>query len=289
MDRVATTSIQLLSPNYLLISPNMVKSDTTNRYNGLIQRCEDDCGLGATGITSNTNLYSMFVGWLNEGNKYAASIAIMSWDGADFDDKGYSTTQPHGYFSARSTARDYNYDSAYKVLKQKLCNVTYDGVNWQPAKVMDADDYRDYALNDALIDQYFPIDKPVIDLRAQGFELYPKHTAAQVTLLNSLLPDGSGGNKGIYVEWDRAPRDFDTTSGTDLYEPAVDLQFHHFPALYASYKYCSIYKPDRAIRLSLDLYGNGGNIPGLKKEMEQWYNAKSPSNANITIKRRVLR
>ena len=84
----------------------MVKSDTTNRENGLLQRCEDICGLGATGITGNTTLYSQFVGWLNQWHKTAAAYAINSWDGADFDDKGY-TTAPYGRLTG-TTNRDYN-------------------------------------------------------------------------------------------------------------------------------------------------------------------------------------
>jgi len=81
----------------------MIKSDTTNRYNGLIQRCEDVCGLGATGITGNADLYSKFIGWLNQWHKTGASIAIMAWGGADFDDKAY-TTAPHEHLPAQPTA-----------------------------------------------------------------------------------------------------------------------------------------------------------------------------------------
>lgn len=265
----------------------MVKSDTTNRYNGLIQRCEDNCGLGATAITNDSTLYSMFVGWLNQYNKMGGSYAIMSWDGADFDDKDY-TTQPSGYFSA-STNRDYNFDSAYRMLKLKTVNVTYDGVNWVAAQPMDSSDVRDYSLNDTLIDSYFPVSVPVYDERAQGFNLYPKFTSAQVTTVNSVLPNGSGGNKAIFVEWFRAPRDFTTAAGTDSYEPCLDLQFHHFPAVGASYEYCKLYKPELAREMAVELYGNNANIKGLVKEIEQWYNAKSPSNANLTMVRRVRR
>src|SRR2546426_1182991 len=116
----------------------MQKSDTTNRYNGLIQRCEDICGLGATGITGNSTLYSQFVGWLNQWNKTGAGIAVMSWGGADPDDKGY-TSAPHGTFPG-ATTRDYNFDPSYKVLKIKLMNVTYNGTNYVTAQPFDAAD-----------------------------------------------------------------------------------------------------------------------------------------------------
>src|ERR1035441_1476894 len=100
----------------------MVKSDLINRYNGLIQRCEDNCGLGKTGITSNDELYSKFIGWLNQWQKTGASIAIMAWGGADYDDKAY-TTKPSGTF-AGTTNRDYNFDSSYKLMKIKLVQIT---------------------------------------------------------------------------------------------------------------------------------------------------------------------
>src|ERR1035438_6050045 len=116
----------------------MFKSDTTNRYNGLIQRCEDICGLGATGITANATLYSQFIGWMNQWNHTGASIAIMSWDGADYDDPSY-TTKPSGTFVG-TTNRDYNFDPSYKMMKIKLVQVTYDGINYVSATPFDASD-----------------------------------------------------------------------------------------------------------------------------------------------------
>src|SRR5665213_2718878 len=193
----------------------MVKSDTVNRYNGLIQRCEDDCGLGATAITGNATLYSQFVGWLNQWNRTAASMAIMSWDGADFDDIGY-TTEPHGTF-AGTINRDYEFDESVKMLKLKLVNVTYDGTNFYPASPLITEDRRGLAFNDPNIDQLFDFTYPKYDLRGNGFDLYPKFTQAQV----------DAGAK-VYAEFFRAPRDFDTTSGTDAYEACLDLQWHHF-------------------------------------------------------------
>ena len=95
------------------------------------------------------------------------------------------------------------------------------------------------------MDTNFSTNYPKYDERADGFDLYPKFTAAQV----------AAGAK-VYVEWFRAPQEFDTTSGTDTYEPpCVDLQFHHFPAIGASFEYAKLYKPDLAGTLQGDLYG----------------------------------
>lgn len=256
----------------------MVKSDTTNRYLGLLQLCEDKCGLGATGITSSTALYSQFVGWLNQWNKTAASYAIMSWDGADFDDKAY-TTLPYGRITG-TTNRDYNIDSAYKMLKLKSVSPCYDGTNIFRATPMDMEDKLDLAKKDPNIDSNFSVSAPQYDERANGFELYPKFTAAQVAL-----------GAFIDVEWFRTPRDFDTTGGTDAYEPALDLQFHHFVAVGASWEYCKLYKPDMAPALASDIYGYhgryGASIPGMLEEIKNWYNSKSPSNVNLTVKRNL--
>lgn len=248
----------------------MILSDTTNRENGLIQRCEDNCGLGATGITGNSTLLSQFVGWLNQWNGLAAHYAIQAWHGHDFDDKGY-TTAPSGTFAGVAATRDYNFDDAYKMLKVKLVNVSYDGTNYYPASPIDSADFlsRGIAVKDPNVDSFFNTSAPQYDLTAQGFKLYPNFTAAQVA---------AGGK--IYVEWLRLPRAFATT-GTDSYQPCLDFQFHHFPAVGASYEYCKLYLPARAAMFEQELYGN--NIKeGLVKEVEKWYSTKQPSTRRIT-------
>jgi hypothetical protein len=257
----------------------MVKSDTTNRYNGLIQRCEDDCGLGATGITSNAALYSQFIGWLNQWNKTGASLAIMAWGGADFDDKGY-TTKPSGTFVG-TTNRDYNFDESYKLMKIKLVQVSYDGINYVPAKPFDASDYECLATKDPNVDSRFSTSNPKYDERADGFDLYPLFTAAQV----------AAGAK-VYMEWFRAPQEWDTTTGTDTVEPSLDLQFHHFPAVGASYEYAKLYKPQLAVSLQGDLYGartaRGQLIKtGVIADIQDWYVAKNRLPARVRVKRRL--
>ena len=257
----------------------MVKSDLTNRYNGLIQRCEDICGLGATGITGNATLYSQFIGWMNEWHKTGASIAIMAWGGADFDDKAY-TTAPHGTF-AGTTNRDYNFDESYKMMKIKLVNVTYDGTNYVTASAFDSSDKDRIATKDPNVDLIFNTRYPKYDERADGFDLYPMFTSLQV----------AAGAK-VYVEWFRAPQDWDTTSGTDTQEPALDLQYHHFPAVGASFEYCKLYKPDIAGTLQSDLYGartaRGQLIrTGMIDDMKDWYVSKNRLTPHLKMHRRL--
>lgn len=256
----------------------MVWNDTTTGL-GIIQGCEADCGLGATGITGNTQLFKDFTRWANDWHKRAASIVMMAFDGHDFDDPNY-TTAPTGTFTGVSATRDYNFDSAYKMLKIKRVEVTYDGTNYVVATPFDDNDQRTAVKGTiANVDADFSTDSPRYDLLANGFKLYPNFTAAQV----------SAGGK-IYVEFYRAPRDF-ATSGTDTYEPGFDLQFHKIVQLGASWEYCKLYKPDVASQLANDIYGYhgryGATIPGMFQEMKDWYNSKSPNNARLTMNRSV--
>jgi hypothetical protein len=266
----------------------MVKSNLTNRYEGLIQRCEDICGLGATGITNNATLYSQFIGWLNQWNYTAANFAMMAWDGSDFDDPNYSTLPtpiaPHGTF-AGTTNRDYNFDGSLKMLKIKLVQVTYDGVNWFPATQFDELDLKRWATHDPNIDNLFNLTRPKYKERAGGFDLYPKFTQTQLNTIYAAL----GNYNAVYVDFFRAPVDFDTTTATDNYEPCLDLQFHHFPAVGASWEYCKLYKPDLAATLQSDLYGartaRGQLIrQGIIQDVQDWYNSKSQQRPRMRVR-----
>lgn len=245
---------------------SLVWNDTTNRE-GLVQDMEDICGLGATGITGNTALFQQFTRWANDWHKKGASYVILAFDGHDFDDPNY-TTAPSGTFTG-ATTRDYNFDAAYKMLKLKLVNVSYDGTNYVPATPFDNANRLDIAINDPHVDDNFSASTPQYDLSANGFKLYPKFTAAQV----------AAGAK-IYVEWLRAPRDFATT-GTDSYTAGFDLQFHRLVSIGPSYEYAKLYKPDLAKQLAVDLFGSG-NIKGILKEMETWYSRKQPSKRTMS-------
>ena len=208
----------------------------------------------------------------------------MSWFGADFDDVGY-TSAPHGTFTG-TTNRDYNFDSSYSLLKIKEVQVTYDGVNWVFAKPFDSADidvnaYDAPATHDPNYDQTLDTNHPMFDERANGFDLYPKFTALQVA-----------AGAAVYVEWWRAPRSWDTSSGTDLYQPCLDLQFQHFPAIGASFEYCKINKPELAATLQGDLYGartaRGQLIrTGLIDEVKDWYLAKNRLPVSLKMNRKV--
>jgi len=244
----------------------MIFNDPSGRL-GLIQEAEDICGLGATGISGNPALFQQFTRWMNNWSKIGFDYAILAYDGYHIDDPNYPTA-PTGTFTG-TTNRDYNFDPSYAMLKIKLVNVSYDGVNYTPAKAFDDNDRRWLALNATNADAIFSLQTPAYDLIAQGLLLYPKFTAAQV----------AAGAK-VYVEFFRTPKEFATT-GTDTLTPGFDLQFHKFCAVGASFEYAKLYKPDLANRLAVDLYGNNANIKGLIRELEDWYSAKSPTNNRI--------
>lgn len=246
-------------------------NDTTNR-DGLVQDMEDICGLGATGITGNSDLFKQFTRWANEWHKKAMHYALMAFDGHEADDPGY-TTLPSGTFTG-TTNRDYSLDSTYKMLKVKLLNVSYDGTNYVAASPIDSRDLIDktLAVKDTAIDGNFTQTAPKYDLIANGFKLYPKFSSAQVT----------AGAK-VYIEFFRAPRDF-ATSGTDSYEPGIDLQFHRLISLGPSYEYAKLFKKDLVGDLAVDIFGgsrNGVRFKGILNELEDWYSSKQPSSRRI--------
>lgn len=234
---------------------------------------EDTCGLGATGITGNTTLFQQFTRWANIWSKTGFNYAILAFDGHDIDDPNY-TTAPTGTFTG-ATTRDYNLDGTYKMLKIKSVEITYDGTNYVKATPIDDRD-QEYAVKDPNIDGNFDAGSPKYDLIANGFKIFPKFTAAQV----------SAGAK-VYIEFFRSPREFSTT-GTDSYEPGFDSQYHRLVSLGASYEYAKLYKPDLAQALRVDLYG-GGTVKGMIKDLETWYSSKSPSNGRITVSQDSVR
>ena len=233
-----------------------------------MQWAEDTTGLGPVGISGNTTLFQQFTRWANQWNKIGFGYAIVAFDGHDIDDPNY-TTAPSGTFTG-ATTRDYNFDSSLLMFKVKQVNISYDGTNYVPATAFDDNERRDLAVNDPNIDSNFDTANPKYDLLANGFKIYPKFTSAQV----------SAGAK-VYVEFYRAPREF-STSGTDSYTTGFDLQFAHLPALGMSYEYAKLYKQDMLPQLRLDIYGNGGNIKGILKEMQEWYSSKQPSTKRMT-------
>lgn len=236
----------------------MVYNDTSTRQ-GLLQECEDICGLGATGITSNTALLQQFTRWSNKWAKIGASIAIKAQSGWDFDDPAW-TTYPSGTYPG-TTDRDCVFASTEKLLKIKTVGISYDGTNYVKAQPIDT--YLDVEFSsvrkDPNVDDLFSRSAPRYDPRANAIDIYPKFTSAEV----------SAGAK-VYVEFYREPKEF-ATSGTDTQEPGFASPYHQLISKGASYEYATLYRPDLAQSLRLDLYGNGGNIKGIIKEMEEWY------------------
>ncbi len=239
----------------------MIWNDTTNRL-GAVQEMEDLCGLGATGITGNTALFQQFTRWANKWNKIAVKMLLNAQDGFDVDDINY-TTYPSGTYNG-TTNRDYSFSSTEKLLKIKSVGISYDGTNYVRAYPIDSLEFPNVA-KDPNIDGKFSKANPRFDPKANSIDIYPKFTTDEV----------SAGAK-VYVEFFREPRDLATT-GTDSYI----IENENIVTKGASYEYASLYKPDLAASLRLDLYGNGANIKGVIKDSEEWH-------LNRYSKRKVL-
>ncbi len=243
-------------------------NDTTNRT-GAVQEMERICGLGATGITGNTTLFQDFTAWANKWNRKGIKIALNAQDGWDIDDPNW-TTYPSGTYVG-TTNRDYMFSSTEQLLKLKKVGISYDGTNYVTALPIDTND-QDYfnVKADPNIDSNFSSVVPRYDPKANGFDIYPKFTQAQVT----------AGAK-VYVEFYREPKVL-ATSGTDTYLVA----FEDLVTKGASYEYACLYKPDLVKTLQIDLFGNNANIKGIVKDMEEEYSYRYPQAKRITPKYR---
>lgn len=228
---------------------------------------EDICGLGPTGITSNTATFQQFTRWANIWAKRTATIAINAMDGWDFDDPAW-TTYPSGTYTG-TTDRDYVFAGSLKLLKIKTVARSVDGTNYVKCTPIDSSMLQT-AKPDVNVDSLFSDNSPAYDPVANAINVYPKFTSAQV----------SAGAK-IYVEFFREPKEF-STSGTDSQEPGIASPFHQIISKGASLEFCSLYKPDVAQALRIDLYGNGANVNGLIKDMKTWYNHRYPRAHNLT-------
>ncbi len=236
----------------------MVWNDTSGRQ-GLVQDMEDICGLGATGITGNTTLFQQFTRWANMWAKTGVAIILNAQDDWDYDDPN-QTNYPSGTYPG-TTNRDYVLDSTLKLLRIKLVGICYDGTNYIKARPVDTNDpiFNWTVREDPNVDSLVSSVAPLFDPRANAIDIYPKFNSAQVAL----------GAK-VYLEFYREPKEF-ATSGTDSQTAGFDSPFQKFISLGASFEYAKLYKPDLALSLRLDLYGNGGSVPGMVKDMQEWY------------------
>lgn len=253
----------------------MVLSDTTTARAGLIQKAEDQCGLGATGITSNAILLAQFVGWMNEWNDKVTIWVLKSMNGFDFDDANYSK-YPSGTF-AGTTNRDYVFGTdqngvTQKLLKIKNVAISRDGVNYLTADPIDSTELKN-SKADVNVDSLIPASKPVYDPKGGGFDIYPKFTAAEVSV----------GAK-VYVEFYREGVKW-SVSGTDTQEPGFASAFH--PIIYkgASLEYCNLYKPEIAAKLQGDIFGvyyRGRQMQsGFKDDLETFYANRYPQKKRL--------
>jgi hypothetical protein len=250
----------------------MQLNDTSASRSGLIQDAEDICGLGATGISSNTTLLSQFVRWMNQWNQKAVIAILKAMDGFDFDDSNYER-YPSGTFVG-TTNRDYAFGVdqdgvTQKLLKIKNLGISRDGTNYIKAKPIDSTDLDNVKADDN-IDSLVPTSAPVYDPKVGGFDIYPKFTQAEV----------DAGAK-VYVEFWREPVDWDVT-GTDTQEPGFASSFHPLISKGASLEYAKLYKPEIVPSLTLDIFGNNANIPGIFKEMETFYSRRYPKTRRMT-------
>lgn len=236
----------------------MVFSDTTN-LNGLIQRCEDYTGIGNTNISGDAITLKKFTANLNEA-LYELIVKIMkSQDEYDWDDVNY-TDYPIGT-SPLTTNRDYTFPTSMKFLTIKRLDITWDGTNYYQATPVDSAQMKFGLGNASDEDSNFSLTEPRYDVKSNGFWLYPKATAAQVT----------AGAK-MRIEFTREFDEF--TSGDASQEPPVDRPFHDLVAIGGSIKWAVMKDQVRAQNLK-SLYDEG------IEEMRTYYGRRNTDSQLI--------
>lgn len=233
------------------------------------------CGLGPTGITNNASLLQQFTRWSNAWNQKVVVTILRAMNGWDFDDSNYSK-YPSGTFTG-TTNRDYVFGSdqdgqTQKLLKIKQVALSQDGVNYYTATPIDSSDLAKVKA-DSTIDNLVSKTQPYYDPKVGGFDIYPKFTAAEV----------AAGAK-VYVEFYREPVDW-SVSGTDSQAPGFASAFHPIISKGASLEYAKLYKPELVPSLTLDIYGNNGNVKGILKEIELFYSNRYPQKKRLEVRR----
>ena len=213
----------------------------TSTYNGLVQLCEDYTNLGDGAISGNTSLLKKFTVHINNAERDVVREILLAQDDFDWDDSN-RTNFPIGTFPL-TTNRDYNLPSSLGFLKLKRVDISYDGVNYVKAEPVDSAQIPSGLGNDDTVDGFYSRQFPRYDAKANGFWLYPRATASDV----------SAGAKAR-IEFVRAIDPFAYTDTTQ--EPGIDENFHELIAIGASLKYAVTKDAEKAKNLKV-LYDEG--------------------------------
>lgn len=215
-------------------------SDTSN-YDGLIQACEDKTNLGDGTISGDTVLLKKFTVHINNTERDLIREIMLAQDDFDWDDNN-RTNFPIGTFPL-TTNRDYNLPASLGFLRLKRVDISYDGKNYVQAKPIDSAVLPSGLGNDTTVDGNFSRSAPRYDPKANGFWLYPRATADDVT----------AGAKAR-IEFVRTLDPFAYTDTTK--KPGIDELFHELIAIGASLKWTIDKDKDKAKNLKV-LYDEG--------------------------------
>lgn len=186
-------------------------------------------------------------------------MILQSADGADFDDKNYTSDFPESTTNLEANQADYSIPT--DLIKEKRLTISYDGTNWYKARPFDINES-----NIALKDSFFTEANPYYDLHDNSIQIYPT-PKADVTA-------------GLKIWMSRNMELFtsdDMTTGTK--EPGFDRQFHKIIPLKVAYDWVLAKTPNDANKLT----GLGNKIMEYEQRLKQHYSDKQRDN-NMTIK-----
>lgn len=198
-------------------------SDTTNRQ-GIIQACEDNCLLGATGISGNSTLLGTFTRNINKRLSIIWSWIFFSYGGIQFEDAN-QTDLPYSTDTLTSGKRIYANPSGAEAIK----GVAYKDAsgNYIPLDPITFEQIKDSGYT---LDSFYSTSGSPLFYMPVGESIYifPASNATR--------------SSGFKVYQDRGMLSFATTDTTKV--PGFSSSYHEAVPTGASIDWLQINKPE---------------------------------------------
>lgn len=202
----------------------MVFSDTTTKL-GIIQACEQKCGITDAGISGNAQLLKEFTGRVNKWNRKVWHIIFTSYGGWQYDDANQSDLP---FASATLTADQTTYALPTGSLTVRGIEVKDEGDVWYPLTPVTEEQIREYQ---ALGEFYKTSSRPLYyQLVGQTIRIFPASNYTQ--------------SSSLKVSFDRGSVAFASTDTTAT--PGFAGEYHDILPLGASLEYLSEKRPNDA-------------------------------------------
>jgi hypothetical protein len=235
-------------------------SDTTNNL-GIIQACEDYCGLGITGISSDANKLKEFTRYSNRASRLIWHWIFLSQGVWQYDDSNESG-QPQGTANLVSGTAVYALPTG--TLTVRRVEIKDSNGNWVKLNRILIDQIPN------AVDEYQDTDGTPNQYRLIGdeIELFPAPNYASTD--------------GLKVYFDRASTDFASTDTTQT--PGFASPYHDLVAIGASMEWLKAKRPDSATLANLRNDWAEGKI-----EVSKFYAQRDKSTPSKISRKRITK